>query len=243
MNNQLCLPEDITKSLDDFNARLSKYVSDASTPSSNGRLLYVVDATASRETFWEHTQNMMNDLFSAVGEASGVLSVQLCWFLGQKTLHSKWHKDPESLKKIMRQVSCDGGMTQMAKAFGYAADESQKEKIDVVIYVGDSCEENEEDVVRRAASLSKTGSKLFLLDDKDHSTCRHANTLRIFVSTCETAGGIYTAFDKKAISDLREFFKVSAVYATGGKKAVQALPETPKTDLGRKFVQNILALK
>jgi len=181
-------------------------------------------------------------MFSAVGKANKGLSVQLCWFRGDTVQHSRWHKNPIMLKKIMQNVSCIGGYTQIARAFRYTAEESQKKKIDVVIYVGDSCEEYLESVLFSAQELKKTGSKLFMLDDKN-SGSRDMNTYHIFHSICKKTGGIYTKFDTKAIKDLKEFFKVSAVYATGGKKAVRALPESPKTNLGRRFVQNILSLK
>jgi hypothetical protein len=102
-----------------------------------GRLIFAMDATMSRQPTWDLALGLQADMFRAVKEIGG-LDVQLVYFRGfEETRASKWVSDPEALARLMTRVSCQGGYTQIRKVLTHARRESEKHKVNAVIYVGD----------------------------------------------------------------------------------------------------------
>lgn len=78
---------------------------------SSGRLIFALDATASRQPSWDvacHTQGAM---FEAVASLGG-LDVQLVFYRGfSECRSSRWVNSAADLHPLMRSVSCVGGNT------------------------------------------------------------------------------------------------------------------------------------
>ena len=56
----------------------------------NPRLLFAVDATASRQPTWDHASRVQQEMFLAAGKAAS-LTVQLCYYRGfQQFFASPW---------------------------------------------------------------------------------------------------------------------------------------------------------
>ena len=92
--------------------------------SGQGRLIFAMDATMSRQPSWDLALELQADMFKAV-KAVGGLDVQLVYFRGYNECQaSKWVGDPDALARLMRQVFCAGGFTQISKVLSHARRES-----------------------------------------------------------------------------------------------------------------------
>jgi hypothetical protein len=76
-----------------------------------GRLIFAMDATASREPTWDHACRIQGEMFTATA-ALGGLAVQLLYYRGfSECKASKWLTSAPELLGAMRAVSCVGGET------------------------------------------------------------------------------------------------------------------------------------
>jgi len=94
-----------------------------------GRLIFAMDATMSRQPTWDLALGLQAEMFRAVKEV-GCLHVQLVYFRGYgETRASKWVGDPKDLARLMTQVSCQGGYTQIRNVLTHACSESERGKL------------------------------------------------------------------------------------------------------------------
>ena len=78
------------------------------TGSGQGRLIFAMDATMSRQPSWDLALELQADMFRAV-KAVGGLDVQLVYFRGYNECQaSKWVGDPDALARLMRQAALTG---------------------------------------------------------------------------------------------------------------------------------------
>ncbi len=184
--------------------------------SGRGRLIFAMDATMSRQPTWDLALGLQADMFRAVKEVGG-LDVQLVYFRGLgETRASKWVGDPEALARLMTGVSCQGGYTQIRKVLTHARRENEQIKVNAVIYVGDCMEEDIDELSQRAGELGLLGVPLFLFQEG-----REPKAERAFKEIARLTRGAYCHFDSGSARQLRELLAAVAVYATGGRKALQ----------------------
>ncbi len=140
----------------------------AITPQSGagrGRLIFAMDATMSRQPTWDMALALQADMFKAVKTVGG-LDVQLVYFRGAGECRaSKWVGDPEALAQLMTAVECHGGYTQIRKILTHARQESEKRKVNAIVYVGDCMEEDPDDLCGRAGELALLGVPVFLFQE------------------------------------------------------------------------------
>ena len=92
------LPKPSSEKVGDFLAQVKK------TPSriqreSTGRLVFGMDATASRERTWDNACQIQNKMFRATDDI-GAINVQLCYYRGFNEFHySGWSSSGEELIK------------------------------------------------------------------------------------------------------------------------------------------------
>ena len=151
-------PEQVSTS-QEVNSFLDKVkslpVSDAT--GKRGRLIFAMDATMSRQPTWDMALGLQAGMFSAV-KAVGGLDVQLVYFRGfGECCASKWVSDPEALARLMTKVSCRGGMTQIGRVLSHARNETDNDKVNALIYVGDCMEENIDEISAIAGELGLLG--------------------------------------------------------------------------------------
>jgi hypothetical protein len=183
-----------------------------------GRLIFAMDATMSRAPTWDMALKLQGDMFRAVKEVGG-LDVQLVYFRGQAECRaSKWVSDPDALARLMASVSCHGGLTQIGKVLSHALDESGARKVNALVYVGDSMEENVDRLCARAGELALLGVPVFLFQEGDD-----ANAERAFREIARLTKGAFCRFDRGSAQQLRDLLTAVAVYAAGGRKALLAL--------------------
>src|SRR5262249_476255 len=80
-----------------------------------GRLIFGVDATASRQPTWDLAAQLQAQMFATV-DALGGLDVQLVYYRGLcECVASRWLADGKALGAIMSRVSCAAGHTQIQR--------------------------------------------------------------------------------------------------------------------------------
>ena len=196
---------------------LAKVKAMAPAMSGRGRLIFAMDATMSRQPTWDLALKLQADMFHAVKEAGG-LDVQLVYFRGlDETRASKWVSDPDALGRLMASVSCQGGFTQIRKVLAHARRETEKSKVNAVVYVGDCMEEDIDALCAQAGELGLLGVPMFMFQEGHEPKAQRA-----FKEIARLTRGAYCPFDAGSARQLRELLSAVAAYATGGRKALQA---------------------
>ncbi len=149
--------------VDAFLARVKQLAPQTTT--GRGRLVFAMDATMSRQPTWDMALALQAEMFHAVAEVGG-LDVQLVFFRGAgECQSSKWVSDPDALARLMTTVQCRGGYTQIGKVLSHARQETEKRKINALVYVGDCMEEAVDDLCGRAGELALHGVPVFLFQE------------------------------------------------------------------------------
>src|SRR4051812_17329730 len=93
--------------LDSFLAEIRELASGNS--GTRGRLIFALDATASRQPTWDTACNLQAEMFHEVASAGG-LDMQLVFYRGLGECRaSRWISNPEQLAKTMSQIICRAG--------------------------------------------------------------------------------------------------------------------------------------
>src|SRR5690606_809803 len=104
----------------------------------DGRLLFAMDATMSRQPTWDLAMSLQAGMFDAIPK-DAALQVQLIYFRGLGECRaSKWVLDAGALAKLMSTISCQGGNTQIGRVLSHARDEHKTRRINAAVYVGDA---------------------------------------------------------------------------------------------------------
>jgi len=193
----------------------------ASTPAtrvsgSRGRLIFAMDATASREPTWDRACQIQSEMFLET-ETLGGLDIQLCHYGGFREFHaSTWIGSSADLLAQMREVRCAGGMTQIERVLKHTAAESRQDKVNALVFVGDCMEENIDQLCHMAGELGILGVPAFLFHEGDDQAAE-----RTFREIARLSGGAYCRFDASSAQQLRDLLSAVAVYAAGGRKALE----------------------
>src|SRR5262249_55098138 len=118
-----------------------------------GRLIFALDATHSRQSTWDTACELQAEMFRAVA-ATGGLHMQLVYYRGLGECRaSRWMSNSGHLAKIMSQVMCRAGETQIEKILTHAAKETKLLRVNALVFVGDALEENLDTVLSAASAL------------------------------------------------------------------------------------------
>ena len=181
-----------------------------------GRLMFAMDATASREPTWDRACQIQGEMFDATA-ALGGLSVQLVYYRGfGECKASKWVRDSRALVRVMTAVRCLGGHTQIRKVLRHALDETQVQKVHALVFVGDAMEENVDDLCAIAGELGLRGVPAFMFHEGPDPSASLA-----FRQIARLTNGAYLRFDASSARQLKELLGAVAVYAAGGRKALK----------------------
>ncbi len=203
---------------DDVAAFLAKLKTMAPQPggAGRGRLIFAMDATMSREPTWDMALALQGEMFREVKSIGG-LDVQLIFFRGLDECRSSgWVSDAEALARLMTSVKCHGGYTQIRKVLAHAKRETEKGKVNAVVYVGDAMEENIDQLCQQSGELGLLGVPLFVFQEGGDP-----NAEKAFREMARLSKGAYSRFDAGSSKQLRELLQAVAVYAAGGRKALE----------------------
>ncbi len=195
-------------------AAFVKKVGEVARPNAaqDGRLLFALDATLSRQPTWDLACSLQAEMFQAIPKSSA-LQVQLLYFRGfGECRASKWVLNGDSLAKLMSSIQCQGGRTQISKVFAHARTEHAVRRINAVIYVGDAIEENADVLAEKAGQLGLLGLPLFIFQEGHDPQVEAA-----FREFARLSKGAYARFDASAPQELAALLKAVAAFATGGR--------------------------
>jgi hypothetical protein len=189
----------------------------AASRTGSGRLILALDATMSRQPTWDLACRLQAEMFDAVAKASA-LKVQLVYFRGHgECRSSKFVGDTTTLKNLMVGIDCRGGNTQIGKVFSHALRETEREKVDAVVFIGDAMEEAIDDLAEKAGSLGLHGVPVFLFQEGRDALVEHA-----FKEFARLSKGAWFRFDRNSAAALAKLLSAVAVFATGGLRALEA---------------------
>jgi hypothetical protein len=194
-----------------------------------GRLIFAMDATASREPTWDTAIQIQAEMFSETA-ALGGLEVQLAWYRGFGEFRaSEWVSDSKALVTRMTGVRCLAGKTQIARVLKNAIVEAKRGRVGALVFVGDAMEEKLDALGDLAGRLGLLGVRAFIFHEG-----RDAVAGRAFQHLAKLTGGACCRFDSSSAKQLRELLAAVAVYAAGGRAALE--------DYGRKKGGEVLRL-
>lgn len=188
----------------------------AKTGGQQGRLIFAMDATASREPTWDTACQLQAEMFQETGSLGG-LAVQLAWYRGFNEFHaSPWCTDTDALLREMTGVRCLGGHTQLGRVLEHARDEMGKKQVQALVFVGDALEESADDVCHRAGQLGMLGLPVFVFQEGNNP---HVQS--VFQQIARLSGGAWAPFDRSSAGQLRKLLSAVAVFAAGGRRALK----------------------
>ncbi len=185
------------------------------------RLIFALDATMSRQPTWDLACRVQGEMFETAS-AIGGLQVQLAYFRGfDECRSSRWVADPRALTRLMSQIECRGGHTQIARVLRHARTEAGRAPLRVLVFVGDAMEEPVDDLCALAGELGILGVKAFMFHEGHDPAAAQA-----FQEMARLTGGAYARFDAAAPGALAELLKAAAAYATRGREGLSRLAST-----------------
>jgi len=180
-----------------------------------GRLIFALDATMSRQPTWDRACQIQSEMFSEAEEVGG-LEIQLIYFRGfRECKASNWMNDTRKLLKLMTQITCQGGYTQIQRVLRRAIKESRRHPVQALVYVGDCVEEEIDPLCALAGELGLQGVPAFMFQEGLDSYAASA-----FQEIARLTGGVWCRFDTNSPQELGDLLKAVAVYAAGGYKVL-----------------------
>ena len=186
-----------------------------------GRLLFALDATMSRQPTWDRACALQSQMFEEAAKVGG-LDVQLIYFRGfGECRASKWVRDARSLAALMTKIDCRGGHTQIGKVLRHAITETKRERVQAVVYIGDCMEESVDDLCDKAGELGLLGVPVFVFQEGTERTAESA-----FREIARLTKGVFLHLDSASAKELGQLLRGVAAYAAGGRKALSDLSKS-----------------
>ena len=181
-----------------------------------GRLIFALDATASREPMWDHACKIQGEMFLAT-QALGGLEIQLVWYRGLLEFDAgPWLASSRDLVMRMSSVMCRAGETQIEKVLKHAVAETKRRKVNAVVFVGDAVEEDADALAQAAGALGLLATPVFCFHEGGDPQARRA-----LEAIARLSGGAYCPFDARSAATLKELLAAVATFAAGGRPALE----------------------
>lgn len=188
-------------------------------PSQQGRLLFTMDATASRQPSWDRACHLMGDMIEATQDIGG-LAIQLAYWRGHMEFAATpFLTDGAELTRRMAGVRCLGGQTQILRALTHALDETRRARVNACVLIGDALEEALDPIAHTAGQLGLHGTPVFAFHEGAEPTSAEG-----FRQIAKVSGGAFAPFDAGSATALRDLLRAVAVFAAGGRARLAALP-------------------
>jgi hypothetical protein len=211
-----------------------------------GRLIFGIDATASREPTWDMAAQLQSAMFEEAAKIGG-LEVQLVYYRGHNEVrHSSWFSDPHEHVRRMGTIKCMAGATQIARVLQHVRAENARKKVNAAIFVGDACEEPPHALYATAAELDvplfifqEGDAPVVLLDQYGTPSVSFdapsQKVETVFRELARLTNGAWARFDAGAAAKLGELLQAVAAFAVGGVSALADL----RTDGARKLLNQM----
>src|SRR6266550_1062992 len=160
------LPETKSSASEDIAAFVAKArAMSPNTAGANGRLVFALDATMSRQPTWDMACALQADMFREAA-AIGSLDIRLVYYRGLSECRATgWISDSTHLAKMMSKIDCRGGNTQIGKVLSEARREAVASGVRAVVFVGDAMEERVDDLCVKAGELGMVKVPVFMFQE------------------------------------------------------------------------------
>jgi hypothetical protein len=186
-----------------------------------GRLIFALDATGSRKPTWDMACKVQAEMFEEA-MLIGRLDVQLVYYRGLGECGaSLWVSRPERLAELMGKIDCRSGATQIGRVLAHAAKETQINKVQALVFVGDAMEEQPDELAHAASELGRLNTPAFMFQEGDDPKVEQA-----FREIARLTHGAWTCFDPNAPHELAELLRGAATFAVGGVDALRLSKST-----------------
>ena len=183
-----------------------------------GRLIFAMDATASRQPSWDRACHLQVEMFQATRDLGG-LAVQLAYYRGFMELAATpFLTDASELTRRMAGVQCLGGQTQIGRLLQHVLNQTHQERVNALVFVGDAVEEPVDPLCHLAGQLGMHGTPVFVFHEGNSAEVGAA-----FRQIAKISGGAYAPFDSSAAGALAALLRAVAVFAAGGRVALARL--------------------
>jgi hypothetical protein len=187
-----------------------------STAAARGRLIFTLDATASRQPTWEAACMLQAEMFHEVEKVGG-LDVQLIFYRGiSECRASRWVSQAKELAVLMGKIGCVGGHTQIRKVLAHVKKEVGIAKVSALAFVGDAMEENPDDLCQAASELGALNVPAFMFQEGKNDDVTHT-----FREIARLTKGAHVNFNADAARQLAQLLRAVAAFATGGIAALE----------------------
>ena len=200
--------------------------------SEKGKLVFAMDATASREPTWDHACHLQAEMFGATDSLGG-LRIQLCYYRGFNQFYaSPWCEHSDQLLAEMTAARCLGGHTQIHKVLTHLLEENSRQKIQAAVFVGDAIEEDADKLCHQAGKLGVLSIPLFVFQEG-----YNPRVTSVFKQMAQLSGGAFAPFDIHSASQLKNLLSAVAIYAAGGRDALTRLAKQSSREVNKLIQQ------
>jgi hypothetical protein len=190
------------------------------TAPSPARLLFGVDATASRQPTWDRACHVQAEMFAATAGLRS-LSVSLAYYRGHgEFAATPFLTDSRALAARMSGVTCLGGHTQILRLLRHAESEAAVARLHALVFVGDAAEEEPDPIWQAAGRLGARGVPAFVFQEGDNP-----GATAVLRGIARQSGGVWAPFDHRSPGALAALLRGAAAYAAGGREALARLPD------------------
>jgi len=178
------------------------------------RLVFGVDATASREPMWASAQRITDRMFDAI---PGALEVALAVHgAGHVHTFTEFSADVAQFRARAAAVRCEAGGTRLCELMQRTLDVGG---VRVMSYIGDAFEEDEGEAFGLADRFRLRGIKAIILADEADEA-----TLQVFHEIADRSGGALLDFRSGELELMGQVLTAIAALAIGGRKLLAAKP-------------------
>lgn len=193
---------------------LAKALKNESRP----RLLFSMDATASREASWNVAKEITDAMFKAV---PGALDVALAYHGGGHLQEiTPFSSDTKAFLDKVHTVHCQAGMTALNEILDEATEIS---RLKALIYIGDCFEENLDAAIELAQQLKLKGVRCFMFHETSSGSLGYNvdTAHEVFGKIAQITGGALLPFDENSPQMVKQLLEAIAFYAVQGIKALE----------------------
>jgi hypothetical protein len=188
-----------------------------------GRLMFALDATASREPTWAIARELQAKMFREATPI-GKLDLRLVFYGGNSCRKSEWVSSGAELARLMAKIACGAGMTQIGRVLDHVLREHEQAPVQAVTFIGDAMEEEIDMLAHKAAKLGSAGVPIFIFQEG-----RDSNVRKVFRLLALKSGGAYFEFNSDkpwAVEQLSEQLNAVARLAVGDAEALERIGGT-----------------
>jgi hypothetical protein len=175
------------------------------------KLLFSMDATASRQPSWDVAQEITLSMFDVM---PGGLKIALAYHSGgHLKAVTDFRADAAYFKDQIAGVQCEAGLTALCEILESA---SEIPALSSLIYIGDCFEERLDTASRLAQKLKTNGVRCFMFLEGDDGEAREA-----FNTIAEITGGAVFPFEQQSLVRVKEKLDAIAAFSAGGMKLLK----------------------